>query len=137
MFMKLMNRVFKECLDTFVIVFVEDILIYSKTDQEQKALTIWRENKLYAKFFKCEFWLRKVLFLEYEVSKDEILVDPTKIEAITKWEHATAAIEVRSFFKLIQEAGLYVVMRTLRVCQVELQRLSTIVAQYARNPTKN
>ena len=62
-FMELMNRVFKECLDMFVIVFIDVILIYSKTDQEhqehlRKALTILRENKLYAKFSKYEFWLR-------------------------------------------------------------------------------
>ena len=61
-FMELMNRVFKECLDSFVIVFIDDILIYSKTDLEhqehlRKALTILRENKLHAKFTKCEFWL--------------------------------------------------------------------------------
>ena len=59
-FMELMNRVFKECLDTFVIVFIDDILIYLKMDQEhiRKALTILRENKLYDKFSKCEFLLR-------------------------------------------------------------------------------
>ena len=63
-FMELMNRVFKEYLDTFVIVFIDDILVYSRTDQEhqthlRKALTVLRENRLYAKFSKCEFWLRK------------------------------------------------------------------------------
>ena len=61
-FMELMNRVFKECLDLFVIVFKDDILIYSKMDLEHqerlcKSLTILKENKLYAKFSKCEFWL--------------------------------------------------------------------------------
>ena len=66
-FMDLMNRVFKKYLDKFVIVFIDDILIYSKTDLEhqehlRKALTILRENKLYAKFTKCEFWLDKFRF---------------------------------------------------------------------------
>ena len=61
-FMKLMNRVFKECLDTFVIVFIDNTLVYSKTDQEyqdhlRKVLTTLRENKLYVKFSNCEFWL--------------------------------------------------------------------------------
>ena len=64
-----MNRVFNECLDTFVIVFIDDILVYFKMDQEhqlhlRKVLTILRENKLYAKFFKCEFWLRRSSFLD-------------------------------------------------------------------------
>ena len=67
-FMGLMNRVFKECLDTFGIVFIDDILVYSKMDQEnklhrRKALTIRRENKLCAKFYKCEFLLRRSHFL--------------------------------------------------------------------------
>ena len=90
-FMELMNRVFKECLDSFVIVFIDDILIYSKTDLEhqehlRKSLTILRENKLYAKFSKCEFWLRQVSFLGHVVSKDGIFVDPNKIEVVTKWK---------------------------------------------------
>ena len=90
-FMELTNRVFKECLDTFVIVFIDDILIYSKTDEEhqkhlRKGLTILRENKLYAKFSKYEFWLRQVSFLGLIVSKDGILVNPTKIEAVIKWK---------------------------------------------------
>ena len=69
--------------------FIDDILIYLKMNLEhqehlRKALTILRENKLYAKFSKCEFWLRQVLFLGHVVSKDGILVDPNKIEAVTK-----------------------------------------------------
>ncbi|XP_022933277.1 uncharacterized protein LOC111440356 [Cucurbita moschata] len=107
--MELTNRVFKECLDSFVIVFIEDILIYSKTDLEhqehlRKALTILRENKLYAKFSKCEFWLRQVSFLGHVVSKDEIFVDPNKIEAVTKWKRPTTITEIRSFLEL---AGYY------------------------------
>ena len=108
-FMELMNRVFKECLDSFVIVFIEDILIYSKTDLEhqehlRKALTILRENKLYVNFSKCKFWLRQVSFLGHVVSKDGILVDPTKIEAVTKWKRSTTIIEIRSFLGF---AGYY------------------------------
>ena len=104
-FMELTNRVFKECLDTFVIVFIDDILIYSKTDEEhqkhlRKGLTIIRENKLYVKFSKCKFWLRQVLFLGLIVSKDGILVDPTKIEAVMKWKRPTTVTEIRSFLGL-------------------------------------
>ena len=105
-FMELMNQVFKECLDSFMIVFIDEILIYSKTDLEHqehlhKALTILREDKLYAKFSKCEFWLRQVSFLGHVVSKDGIFVDPNKIEAITKWKRPTTVTEIRSFLGLV------------------------------------
>ena len=108
-FMVLMNWVFKECLYMFVIVFIDNILIYLKTDLEheehlRKVLTTLREHKLYAKFSKCEFWLRQVAFLGHVVSKDGISVDPTKFEVVTKWEHPTTVMEVRSFLGL---AGYY------------------------------
>ncbi|KAL0550003.1 hypothetical protein IC582_014499 [Cucumis melo] len=87
-FMDLMNRVFREFLDTFVIVFIDDILIYSKTEAEhEEYLRIvsqtLRDNKLYAKFSKCEFWLKQVSFLGHVVSKAGVSVDPAKIEAVT------------------------------------------------------
>ncbi|KAL4017164.1 hypothetical protein IC575_024840 [Cucumis melo] len=76
-FMDLMNRVFREFLDTFVIVFIDDILIYSKTEAEHEehlrmVLQTLRDNKLYAKFSKCEFWLKQVSFLGHVVSKDGV-----------------------------------------------------------------
>ncbi|KAA0054678.1 gag protease polyprotein [Cucumis melo var. makuwa] len=85
-FMDLMNRVFREFLDTFVIVFIDDILIYSKTEAEHEehlrmVLQTLRDNKLYAKFSKCEFWLKQVSFLGHVVSKAGVSVDPAKIEA--------------------------------------------------------
>ncbi|KAL4030994.1 hypothetical protein IC575_009249 [Cucumis melo] len=81
-FMDLMNRVFREFLDTFVIVFIDDILIYSKTEAEHEehlrmVLQTLRDNKLYAKFSKCEFWLKQVSFLGHVVSKVS-LVDPLR-----------------------------------------------------------
>ncbi|KAL0541789.1 hypothetical protein IC582_021849 [Cucumis melo] len=87
-FMDLMNRVFREFLDTFVIVFIDDILIYSKTEAEHEehlrmVLQTLRDNKLYAKFSKCEFWLKQVTFLGHVVSKAGVSVDPAKIEAVT------------------------------------------------------
>ncbi|KAL0560877.1 hypothetical protein IC582_001292 [Cucumis melo] len=87
-FMDLMNRVFREFLDTFVIVFIDDILIYSKTEAEHEehlrmVLQTLRDNKLYAKFSKCEFWLKQVSFLGHVVSKSGVSVDPAKIEAVT------------------------------------------------------
>ncbi|XP_062086510.1 uncharacterized protein LOC133792620 [Humulus lupulus] len=89
-FMDLMNRVFKDFLDKFVVVFIDDILIYSKTVVEHEehlrlALNKLKEHHLYAKFKKCEFWLEKVAFLGHIVSKDGVEVDPTKIKAVRDW----------------------------------------------------
>ncbi|KAL0549222.1 hypothetical protein IC582_013703 [Cucumis melo] len=108
-FMDLMNRVFREFLDTFVIVFIDDILIYSKTEAEHEehlriVLQTLRDNKLYAKFSKCEFWLKQVSFLDHVVSKAGVFVDPAKIEAITGWTRPSTVSEVRSFLGL---AGYY------------------------------
>nr|GFC19392.1 reverse transcriptase [Tanacetum cinerariifolium] len=88
-FMDLMNRIFYEYLDKFVIVFIDDILVYSKSEEEHKqhlriVLEILRQKKLYAKFSKCEFWLQQVAFLGHIVSVDGITMDPSKVEAITK-----------------------------------------------------
>ncbi|KAL0536597.1 hypothetical protein IC582_025549 [Cucumis melo] len=108
-FMDLMNRVFREFLDTFVIVFIDDILIYSKMEAEHEehlrlVLQTLRENKLYAKFSKCEFWLKQVSFLGHVVSKAGVSVDPAKIEAVTGWTRPSTVSEVRSFLGL---AGYY------------------------------
>ncbi|KAA0040689.1 pol protein [Cucumis melo var. makuwa] len=108
-FMDLMNRVFREFLDTFVIVFIDDILIYSKTEAEHEehlrmVLQTLRDNKLYAKFSKCEFWLKQVSFLGHVVSKAGVSVDPVKIEAVTGWTRPSTVSEVRSFLGL---AGYY------------------------------
>ena len=97
-FMELMNRVFKEFLDTFVIVFIDDILVYSKseTDHEEhrrKVLTILRAQQLYVKFSKCEFWLSEVAFLGHVVSSKGIRVDPAKIEAVIRWPKLTTITE--------------------------------------------
>ncbi|KAL0539843.1 hypothetical protein IC582_024064 [Cucumis melo] len=108
-FMDLMNRVFREFLDTFVIVFIDDILIYSKTEAKHEkhlrmVLQTLRDNKLYAKFSKCEFWLKQVSFLGHVVSKAGVSVDPAKIEAVTGWTRPSTVSEVRSFLGL---AGYY------------------------------
>nr|GFC22519.1 RNA-directed DNA polymerase homolog [Tanacetum cinerariifolium] len=97
-FMDLMNRVFHEFLDKFVIVFIDDILIFSKSKEEHEdhlrtVLQILRQEKLYAKFSKCEFWLSSVAFLGHIVSAEGITIHPAKVEAITKWPRPTSVTE--------------------------------------------
>ena len=108
-FMDLMNRILKEYLDKFVIVFIDDILVYSRTMKEHElyskiALKKLREKKLYAKFSKCEFWLRKVSFLRHVVPDEGISVNPSKIEVVSRWKQLTNATNVTSFLRL---AGYY------------------------------
>ncbi|GJZ35130.1 putative nucleotidyltransferase, ribonuclease H, partial [Tanacetum coccineum] len=100
--MDLMNRVCRPYLDKFVIVLINDILIYSKTKEEHEMylgliLDLLKKEKLYAKFSKCEFWLREVQFLRHVVNSDGIHVDPIKIEAVKNWEAPKSPTEVRSF----------------------------------------
>nr|GEU74983.1 putative reverse transcriptase domain-containing protein [Tanacetum cinerariifolium] len=108
-FMDLMNRVCKPYLDKFVIVLIDDILIYSKTKQEYEVhlklvLELLWKDKLYAKFSKCEFWLQEVYFLRHVVNQSGIHVDPSKIEAMKNWKAPTTLLEIRSFLGL---AGYY------------------------------
>ena len=102
-FMDLMNRVFEGYLDKFIIVFIDDILIYSGSHEEHTehlALVLKRlkDKQLYAKFKKCEFWLDKIVFLGHIVSKEGIMVDPVKIEAVLQLLQPKNVTEIRSFF---------------------------------------
>ncbi|GAU10392.1 hypothetical protein TSUD_417700, partial [Trifolium subterraneum] len=108
-FMDYMNRIFQPYLDKFVVIFIDDILIYSKDPQEHAehlriVLNILRKKQLYAKFSKCEFWLSEVKFLGHVISQGGVYVDPSKVEAVLNWERSRTIFEVRSFLGL---AGYY------------------------------
>lgn len=104
-FMNLMNKVFMEYLDRFVVVFIDDILIYSgnESDHEQHLRLVLqlRDNQLYAKFSKCEFWIDKVSFLGHIISNGGIAVDPAKVKEIMEWRVRTTVTEIRSFLGLV------------------------------------
>jgi ribonuclease HI len=108
-FMYLMNKVFMEYLDKFVVVLIDDILIFSKTEEEHEknlrlVLGKLRSNKLYAKFNKCEFWLTEVAFLGHVISAGGVSVDPGKVKDVLNWMPRITTSEIQSFWGL---AGYY------------------------------
>jgi hypothetical protein len=104
-FMYLMNKVFMEYLDKFVLVFINDILIYSKTEVEHElhlrlVLERLRANQLYAKFNKWKFWLSQVAFLGHVICAGGVSVDPGKVRDVLNWMLPTNVLEIRSFLSL-------------------------------------
>ncbi|WVZ70191.1 hypothetical protein U9M48_018877 [Paspalum notatum var. saurae] len=105
-FMYMMNSVFMNELDKFVVVFIDDILIYSKSEKEHKehlkiVLMRLREHKLYAKFSKCAFWLKEVSFLGHILSEKGVAVDPSKAKDVLNWKQPETMTEIRRFFGLV------------------------------------
>ena len=108
-FMDLMHRVFQPYLDQFVMVFVDGILIYSRSKREHEdhlriVLQLLRDHQLYAMFIKCEFWLTEVRILGHVVSASGVSVDPEKVEAVMSWERPKSIFKICSFLGL---AGYY------------------------------
>jgi hypothetical protein len=100
---------FREYLDKFVIVFLDDILVYSKSEEEHEhhlrmVLQVLREHQLYAKLSKCSFYQKQIHYLGHIISKDGIVVDPEKIESIREWSAPKNVTDFRSFIGL---AGYY------------------------------
>jgi hypothetical protein len=108
-FMYLMNKVSLEYLDKFVVVFIDDILVFSRSKEEHEEhlrllLQKLREHQLYAKFSKCDFWLKEVSFLEHIITDGGIAVDPCKFRDVFNWSPPKNVPEIRSFLGL---AGYY------------------------------
>jgi hypothetical protein len=108
-FMNLMNSVFMDYLDKFVVVFIDDILIYSRSEEEhadhlRMVLLRLQEHQLYAKLSKCEFWISEVLFLGHIINKEGLVVDPKKVTYILNWKALTDARGIKSFVGM---AGYY------------------------------
>jgi hypothetical protein len=104
--MYLMNKVFMEYLDKFVVVFIDDILVYSRGEEEHLHLALQklREYRLYAKLSKCEFWMKQVAFLGHIILKGGISVDPSKDQDVLSWNAPTSVSDIGSFLGL---AGYY------------------------------
>jgi hypothetical protein len=103
-FMYLMNKVFMEYLDKFVVVFIDDILVYSRNEEHEGHLRLvlqkLKDNQLYAKLSKCEFLLKEVSFLGHVITRGDIAVDPGKVRDVLNWEPPTTVSEIRSFLGL-------------------------------------
>ncbi|GKA23398.1 putative reverse transcriptase domain-containing protein [Tanacetum coccineum] len=127
MFMDLMNRVCKPYLDKFVIVFIDDILVYSKDEEEHEKhlkiiLELLKKERLYAKFSKCDFWLDLVQFLGHVIDRNSVHVDPAKIEAIKSWAAPTTPIEKNKKYKWGKEEEAFQTLKQ-KLCSAPIIEL--------------
>jgi hypothetical protein len=104
-FMYMMNKIFMEYLDKFIMVFIDDILVYSRNEEEHEGhprlvLQKLREHRLYAKLSKCEFWMKQVAFLGHILSKGGISMDPSKVQDVLSWNAPTNVGDIQSFLGL-------------------------------------
>jgi hypothetical protein len=105
-FMYLMKKVFMKYLDKFIVVFIDDILVYSRSEEGHEehlrlALQNLRKHRLYAKLSKCEFWMKQVAFLGHVMSKGGIFVDTSKVQHVLSWNAPTSVGDIRSFLELV------------------------------------
>ncbi|KAH0661397.1 hypothetical protein KY284_026328 [Solanum tuberosum] len=126
-FMNLMNRVFKPYLDMFFIVFINDILIYSRNEEDHAShlkivLQTLKDRELYAKFYKCKFWLESVAFLGHIVSRERIKVDTQKIEAVQNWPRPISPTDIRSFLGLV---GDYKICRGVLIYFIHFDQVNS------------
>jgi hypothetical protein len=106
-FMNLMNSVFMDYLDKFVVVIIDDILIYSQSEEEhadhlRMVLQRLREHRLYAKLSKCEFWINEVLFLGHIINKEGLAMDPKKVADILNWKAPTDTRGIKIFIGMAE-----------------------------------
>nr|GEY74463.1 putative reverse transcriptase domain-containing protein [Tanacetum cinerariifolium] len=143
LFMDLMNRVCKPYLDKFMIVFINDILIYSKNKKEhgehlKTILKLLRREKLYAKLSKCDFWLDSVQFLGHVIDISEVYVDPAKIKSIKNWTAPTTPMEVRQFLGLAGSEDFVVYFdASLKVFRAVLMQREKVIAYASKQLRKN
>ncbi|KAD2392830.1 hypothetical protein E3N88_39807 [Mikania micrantha] len=136
-FMDLMNRVCKPYLDKFVIVFIDDILINSKSKVEHEdhlrlVLELLKKKQLFAKFSKCEFWLKEVQFLGHIVNEEGIHVDPAKIETVKNWKTPTTPTEIRSFLGLAGKNSILLALLLRSIIHHILIKHLKLIGYYRR-----
>ncbi|GKD00626.1 putative reverse transcriptase domain-containing protein [Tanacetum coccineum] len=127
-FMDLMNRVCKPYLDRFVIVFIDDILIYSKSRKEHKGhlkliMRLLKKEELYTKFLKCEFWLSRVKFLCHVIDSEGIYVDPANIESMKDWASPKTPTKIRQFLSLAEKAEVAFQLLKQKLCSAPILAL--------------
>jgi hypothetical protein len=131
-FMYLMNSVFMPELDKFIVVFIDDILIYSKNREEHEehlriVLNRLREHQLYAKYSKCEFWLNEVPFLDHVLSAEGVAVEPSKVKDILDWKPLVFVHQVRSFLGMVRYYHRFI---------PDFSKVSKPITELLKNQTK-